>query len=341
MSRQTVLFLALLALNAAASAAETAVQAEVRTVERIYAADAVIESTLQANVAAQINGRLLAVGADAGDRVRKGQVLARIDTREADAGVASADAQVAQAQAQLFQARQSYDRTKDLRAQNFVSQAALDSAEAGLKSAEAAVAAAKAGAHQAGTVRSFAEVTAPFDGLVAMRSADVGDFATPGKTLFVVYAPGSLRAAATVPQALVGDLGKARVAAVEVPSLDQTLAAGRLTVLPAADARSLSQRIRVDLPKPELAIPGMAAKVNLVIGSAQRLVVPARAVLQRGELTAVQVQAADGKKTLRQVRLGERFANDLVEVLAGVQAGETVLVAQAPAPAQNTAPAKR
>jgi len=333
MSRQ-ILFVALLAASTAA-AAETAVKAQVRTVDRIYAADAVIESTLQANVAAQINGRILAVGADAGDHVRKGQVLARIDTREADAGVASADAQVAQAQAQLVQARQSFDRTRDLRAQNFVSQAALDSAQANLKSAEAGVAAARAGAHQAGTVRSFAEVTAPFDGILASRSAEVGDFAAQGKPLFVLYAPGSLRATATVPQALVGDLGRARVAAVEVPSLDKSLAAGKLTVLPAADARSLSQRVRVDLPRPELAIPGMAAKVNLVIGSAQRLVIPAEAVMRRGELTAVQVIAADGKKSLRQVRLGERFAGDLVEVLAGVQAGEQVAVAGAGAPAAS------
>ena len=337
MSRQKILFVALLAASTAAVAAETAVKAQVRTVDRIYSADAIIESTLQANVAAQINGRILAVGADAGDHVRKGQVLARIDTREADAGVASADAQVAQAQAQLFQARQNFDRTRDLRTQNFVSQAALDSAQASLKSAEAAVAAARAGAHQAGTVRSFAEVTAPFDGIIAARSAEVGDFASQGKPLFVLYAPGTLRAAATVPQALVGDLGHARAAAVEVPSLDKSLAAGKLTVLPAADARSLSQRVRVDLPRPELAIPGMAAKVDLVIGNAQRLVIPADAVMRRGELTAVQVIGTDGKKSLRQVRLGERFAGGLVEVLAGVQAGEQVALtgAAAAAPAAS------
>ncbi len=330
MSRQ-FLFFALLAASVAASAAEPVAKAQVRSVERIYAADAVIESTAQANVAAQINGRILAVNVDAGDRVRKGQVLARIDTREADAGVASAGAQVAQAEAQLVQARQNYERTRDLRAQNFLSQAALDSAQASLKSAEAAVAAAKAGANQAGTVRSFAEVTAPFDGIVATRSGEVGDFAAQGKTLFVVYAPGTLRAAATVPQALVGDLGRARVADVEVPSLDKSLPAGKLTVLPAVDARSLSQRVRVDLPKPELAIPGMAAKVNLVIGTAQRLVVPTSAILHRGELTALQIVNADGKKSLRQVRLGERFAGDLIEVLAGVQDGEQVALPIAPA----------
>lgn len=338
MSRQ-FLFLALLAASTAVASAEPVVKAQVRTVDRIYAADAVIESTLQASVAAQLNGRILAVGADAGDRVRKGQVLARIDTREADASLASADAQVAQAQAQLFQARQNFERTRDLRAQNFVSQAALDSAQAGLKSAEATVDAARAGVHQAGTVRSFAEVTAPFDGIVASRSAEIGDFAAQGKTLFVVYAPGSLRAAATVPQALVGDLGHARAAAVEVPSLDKSLVAGKLTVLPAADARSLSQRVRVDLPRPEQAIPGMAAKVNLVIGSAQRLVIPADAVIHRGELTAVQVIGADGKKSLRQVRLGERFAGGLVEVLAGVQAGEQVNLPAGGAATTTAAPA--
>lgn len=308
-------------------AAEPMAKVEVKTVERVYAADAVIESTQQASVAAQISGRVLVVAADAGSQVRKGQVLARIDTREVDASVASAGAQVAQAQANLAQVRQNYERTRDLRAQNFVSQAALDTAEAGLKSAEAAVTAARAGAAQAGTVRSFAEVTAPFDGIVATRNVEPGDYAAPGKTLFVVYTPGSLRAVATVPQTMVSDLAKAKVAAVEVPALDTTLPAGRMTVLPAADARTLAQRVRVDLPQPGAAIPGMAAKVRLVTGTAQRLVVPTRAILRRGELTAVQVQATDGRKLLRQVRLGEKFAGDLVEVLAGVQAGDSVVLA--------------
>ena len=95
----------------------------------------------------------------------------------------------------------------------------------------------------------------------------------------------------------------------------------------------INGQVRVDLPRPELAIPGMAAKVDLVIGNAQRLVIPADAVMRRGELTAVQVIGTDGKKSLRQVRLGERFAGGLVEVLAGVQAGEQVALTSAAAAA--------
>lgn len=314
--------------HGASASAPVAVTVERRQVERIHAADAVIESSQSATISAQINARVQSVHADAGSLVKRGQVLARIDAREADAAVAQAGAQLAQAHAQLVQARQTHERNRELRAQNFISQAAVDASEATLKAAEAAVSAARAAGQQAGTVRSYAEIVAPFDGIIASRSIEAGDLATAGKPLFVLYAPGTLRAVATLPQTLIGGLAHAKVADVDVPALGKALPPGRLTVLPAADALTLAQRIRVELPQPDHALPGMAAKVRLIVGSVERLVLPAASVIHRGELTAVQVVRAEGAPALRQVRLGESFAGDWIEVLAGVQAGESVLVSR-------------
>jgi RND family efflux transporter MFP subunit len=298
---------------------------ELREVEDVYAADAVIESVRQATVSAQISGQLIQIYVDAGDRVKRGQPLARIDTREADAQVASAGAQVAQAEAALAQAQLEYDRTQSLVTQGFLSQAALDKANADLKTARAALAAARAGTTQAATGRSFAELRAPIDGVVTRRLMEPGELATPGRGVVEIHDPAALRAVGTIPQFVLPRTARVDRAEVEVPSLQRRIKASRVTVLPSADPRLLSTQVRAELPAdtPAAVVPGTAAKVLVPIGRSQKLVVPAAAVFRRSELTAVYV-LTDGTRQLRQVRVGTRVGDDGLEVLAGLSTGERV-----------------
>jgi RND family efflux transporter MFP subunit len=108
-----------------------------REVPTSFAAEATVEALHRATVAAQVQGRLTEVRVDAGDRVKQGDVLVRIDERESNQAVAGAEANVAQAQAQLANSRATYERTKNLFAQKFVSQSALDQAEAAYRGADA------------------------------------------------------------------------------------------------------------------------------------------------------------------------------------------------------------
>jgi len=298
---------------------------ELREVDDVYAADAIIESVHQATVSAQIAGQLTQLLVDAGDRVRRGQLLARIDTRAADAQVASASAQVAQAEAALAQAQLEHNRTRSLVAQGFVSQAALDKADADLKTARAALDAARAGTTQAATGRSFAELRAPIDGVVTRRLMELGELATPGRGVLEIHDPAALRAVGTIPQFVLPRTARVDRAEVEVPSLQRRIRASRVTVLPSADPRLLSTQVRAELPAdtPAAVVPGTAAKVLVPIGRSQKLVVPAAAVFRRSELTAVYV-LTDGARQLRQVRVGNRVSDDAVEVLAGLAAGERV-----------------
>ena len=301
---------------------------ELREVPDVYAADAVIEAVRSATVSAQIAGNLTRYYVDAGDRVKRGQLLVRIDTRETDAQVAAGTARVAQAEAQLAQAKLNHERTAKLVEQKFVSRAAYDKAEADLKSALAELQAARAGASQALTARSFAEVRAPLDGVVTRRLAELGELASPGKPLLDLHDPSALRAVASVPQFALAKVAQAREAEVVLPVGNETVRATQVTVLPAADARLLSTQVRANLPEPLPAgvVPGMAAKVLLPTGSVKRLVMPAAAVVRRGELTAAYVVAGDEEPRLRQIRVGEPAAGGLVEVLAGLDAGERVVL---------------
>jgi RND family efflux transporter MFP subunit len=290
--------------------AQTAVRTiELREVATTLPAEAVIEATKQATVATQVSGRIVAVNAEAGQRVQAGQVLMRIDAREATENAAAAKAQLVQAEA-------NYTRTQNLYKQKFVSQAALDAADATLKSARAQAASAGAGA-------SHATVTAPITGIVAQRHAELGDLATPGKPLVTVFAPGGLRAIASIPQFKLKDAQKATAAKVEFPESRRWLDGTRFEVLPTVDAQSHTATARVYLPDATDLVPGMAARVHFVVGKAQKLTVPVVAVIRRGEISAVYVVGSD-KPKLRQVRLGEPVADGEIEVLSGLAAGETV-----------------
>ena len=314
--------------SAPAQRAERTALVELQDVNDVYAADAVIEAVRSATVSAQIAGNVTRYYVDAGDRVRRGDLLVRIDTRETDAQVAAGAARVAQAEAQLAQVKLVYERTLKLRDQRFVSQAAFEKAEADLKTAQAELQVARAGASQASTARSFAEVRSPLDGVVTRRLAELGELATPGKPLLELHDPTALRAVASVPQFALARVAQAREAEVLFPLDNRMVRATRLTVLPAADARLLSTQVRADLPAelPVGVVPGTAAKVLLPTGSVKRLVMPAGAVIRRGELTAVYVVAAETEPRLRQVRIGESTGAGFVEILAGLDAGERVVL---------------
>lgn len=298
-------------MAAAPRAAVASVVVEARETDLTLPVEAIVEAVRQATVAAQISGRVVDMRVDAGQRVKAGEVMMRIDAREV-AGPAAA------AQAALVQARAAYERAKSLHARQFISQAALDQAEAAWRAAQGAATA-------AGATLSHAAVTAPISGVVAQRLAELGEMASPGRPLVKVFDPKSLRVIATIPQYALEAVHKSRNARVEFPESGRWIDAVRIEVLPAVDARSHTATVRLYLPEnAEGVTPGMAARAHFITGKGRKLTLPPVAILRRGEITAVYVLDARGQPRLRQVRLGERVAGGEIEVLAGLSTGERV-----------------
>jgi RND family efflux transporter MFP subunit len=299
--------------------------AEVREVDLVYSAEAVIEAVRQSTVAAQIAGRIVDIRFDVGDYVKKGEVIVRIDERAATQAVAASEAQVREAEAAARNARLNFERSRQLFAQKFISQAALDKAEADYKQAQARLAAVLAGAGAAATERSFATIVAPYSGVVSARHVELGEMAVPGKPLMTGFDPASLRAVANVPQSQVPAIQASGRARVEIPSLGRWIEARAITVVPAADPRTHTTRVRLDLPEDLRGVyPGVFARAHFTVGRAERLLVPREAVFRRSELTAVYVLDDKGYPRLRQVRLGTAGDERAVEVLAGLRPGERV-----------------
>jgi RND family efflux transporter MFP subunit len=309
--RLLALAFSLLPITVSAADPLPVVTVRLQAVDLTFPTEAVVEAVQQATVGAQVAGRVLEVRADVGQTVARGELLMRIDAREAGEAARAAEAQ-------FNVAKLNYERHKQLKEQKFVSQAALDKARADFDSAAANRSA-------AGASQSHATIVAPMAGIIARRHAETGDMAMPGTPLFTIYQPGSLRVTASVPQNRLAAMRGVALAKVEFPELGKWVDATAVQVLPTADAATHVSQVRVSLPALPDVVPGMFARVHFVTGRADKLTVPASAVLRRGEVAAVYVQTGDNRLSLRQLRLGEVVGNGEVEVLAGLTSGDKVV----------------
>lgn len=296
---------------------------------RGFVLDGSLQAVRQSTVAAQVAGNVITLAVKAGDRVKAGQVVARVDERDAQAGLLRASAGVAEAEAQLRNAESQAARTRDLRAQGFVSQAALDVADTQAQTARAGLKQAQAERSQAALARGFATVVAPFDAVVLATHLDAGDLAVPGRAVATLYAPGALRAVVQVPASRAALAGEAREVHVVLANGRAVEPSARV-VLPGADPVSQTVEWRLDLPAAATVglMPGQAVRVRYRgpgagADVAAPIVVPSAALLRRGELTAVYVDQGD-RFVLRAVHAGADRGSAGTEIWAGLRIGERI-----------------
>ena len=332
MTHKLLLSLLLLASLAQADPAPALATAPVRAsgTAEVASTDGVVEAVRQAVLAAQVAGAIVELRVKAGDTVKAGQVLARIDARAADQSATASQAQVQAARASLDVSAKDFNRQKLLLQKGFISQAALDQAEAIYKAASAQVNAQIAQAGAARTQSEFYTLRAPYDGIVADVAVVQGDMAMPGRAIVTVYDPAALRVTATIPQTANFSTVAPQAVKVEVPGIAQKwIVPTKVTLLPTADPNTHTLQVRLDLPAGTRdAAPGMFARVWLPVQGTTgpgRLFVPAKAIVRRAEMTGVYVVDVKGKSALRQVRFG-RVTEDSIEVLAGLSAGELVAI---------------
>lgn len=288
--------------------------------------DGVVEAVMQSTLSSQIAGRVLSLNVKAGDRIKAGQVLATIDDRETQTGVLRSQAQLQQSDAELRQLQIALKRTQDLKAQGFVSAAALDLAEAQYKAAQAGRDSAGATTQQAKVAQSYSKITAPYDAWVLETSAQAGDLALPGKPLMTVYAPQPLRVVMQWPASEKNSLPKLQDIQIQMGT--ETVKPVAMQVMPNADGVSQTIGIKLDLPRTGVALqaaPGMQVRVRTAGIAQAKGLVPASAILRRGEITAVYVAQGNGF-AMKLVRLGADHGSAGVEIWAGLKEGELIAV---------------
>ncbi len=289
-------------------------------------APATAEPFITATISTKLMGRVLEVRAREGDAVAAGALLVRLDDRDLAAKREQADAAVRSAGAAHNEATLQAGRLRALFADSAAPRAHLDAAEAGLVRAEQAVRAARAGASEVEALADYAEVRAPFSGVVVQRFLDPGAFAAPGMPLVRLEDPSRLRIVAPVPPSAA--VGVRRGSAIGV-TIEGVPATGTVEgVVPLAGASLVNIQVVVDNAAGRFS-SGSAATVSVPGTPRTVLLVPAGAVVRNGDLAGVRVRTGAGPVT-RWVRLG-RERGGMVEVLSGVAAGDSIIVPAGPA----------
>lgn len=317
----------------------------------VWEAGGVVQARTTATLAAQVLAPIAIVHVVPGDHVTAGQLLVTLQGRELEAGARSAAAAVAQAadhgvavaaearaaQAALVLARASHTRIATLQAKRSATAQELDEATAALAAAEARVAAAtaqvdasvagsdraRAASDAATATAAFLRITAPFAGVVTEKMVEPGNLATPGLPLVRVEDTRAFRLDVRVDESRAGQLtsGTAVEVVLDGDAGRPVTVQGTLTEISrAVDAEARAALVKIALPEVTGLRSGTFGRARFAAAGHAALVVPADAVVQQGQVSAVFV-ADQGVARLRLVRLRG------TEVQAGLTAGEAVIVA--------------
>ncbi len=292
------------------------------------AAPGTVRSRTEAALSPRIQAAVREVLVDPGDAVRAGQVLVRLDPRDVVAKLSQAQAALAAASAASDQARRDRDRIEQLFADKAATPQQLDQARAAASAAAAATERAGRAVDEARVFSAEAEVTAPFDGIVTERRVDPGALAAPGVPLVVVLDPSHLRIEASVREDAARRLAVGAVLQAQVDGVAGPLPVAVEEIVPATDPSTRTVLVKAALPEQSGARPGSFARLAIPTGAERVLVVPLAAIESVGQIETVQVADAHGVRAIS-VRTGARGLGrdgDMVEVLAGLHAGDQVVL---------------
>jgi RND family efflux transporter MFP subunit len=279
-----------------------------------------IEAESRSSISPRLMANIIEINVRAGDVVKKGDVLARLDdviprarVEQAKEALKSAEANRNLAQAETNRILSAGGAISASERETWLTK--FDSAKSEVKRAEQAVKEAEASL-------SDATILAPYDGVVIDRKAEPGDQATMGRVLLTMYDPSKMRIEASVREGMVGRLKAGQKVQVKIDSINQIRDAKVDQIVPAADPSSRSFLVKALLVDSSGAYPGMYARLQ-VPGDAESMIrIPSKLVREVGQMSYVTV--IENKRELtRAVRIG-KHEGEWVEILSGLSAGETL-----------------
>ncbi|MBZ2179399.1 MAG: efflux RND transporter periplasmic adaptor subunit [Acidobacteriota bacterium] len=303
-------------------------------------------------VAGRVMGTVMEVRVRAGDRVAAGQTLVTVDARdleaaqrqaqagldEAKGAIPEAESAIAAAQAQLDLARSTLRRMKELYEKRSLSAQEFDESNARVKVQEAAVAMARSrrrqiddkirqaeqAVEQSQIARGYAEIKAPFAGLVLARRVEPGALSAPGVPLVDVEQTGNYRLEAIVEESRLGAVKQGAMTTVTVDAIATPLTGRVVEIAPAVDPGSRAFVARIDLPANPALRGGLFGRARFSTGTRQVLAVPRAAVETQGQLQSVLVEEG-GFARARLVSLGAA-REETIEVLSGLRSGDRLIL---------------
>jgi len=279
----------------------------------------------------RVGGNLIKRHVDAGQRVKKGQLLAELDAADYASQAAASQAQLAAAEADLVRARDDQKRYAKLAEDQLVSRSTLDQQTAAFKAAQGQANAARANLAVARNQAEYAQLRAPADGVIASRQAEAGQVVSAGQTVFTLAADGAREVLIALPESSIRDYKVGQAVQVELWNRPGQLLPGTLReIAPAADAQARTYATRVSLAPEALGEVelGQSARVFASAGRSGALQLPLGAVLRGadGKASVWVVNPSNGALKATPVVIGA-YGAQAVPVVSGVAAGDWVVAA--------------
>ncbi|HKU63088.1 MAG TPA: efflux RND transporter periplasmic adaptor subunit [Gemmatimonadales bacterium] len=296
-----------------------------------------LEPVQAATVRAEVPGPIERTGPEAGEHVKRGEVLATLDDAAVRDAYLSARSAVRSAQSSLEIAKRNQERSERLEQAGAVPERDLETARLNTTNAEGALDDARARFAAASKQLEDTRVRAPFDGVVSDRHVDAGDVVQVGAELYTIVDPRRLRLEASVPANEIAGLKTGTPVEFTVTGSDQRVTGRIDRINPVVDPTTRQVRIYVTVPNTQQAFTaGLFAEGRVATETKRAVAVPITAVDNRGTNPVVhRLQAGRVVETPVQLGLRDEVA-ELVEIRSGVAAGDTVLLGSAESVAPGT-----
>jgi RND family efflux transporter MFP subunit len=295
----------------------------------IYAKDQVM-------VATRLMGYMKSIKVEEGDRVKKGQFLFEVDPsdiysmiNQARAGMMQAQSAVLMAKLAYADAKKDYERFKVLFQKGAVSKRDFEKMELNMniresqiKLAQGMLNQAKAGLDQALAQQKYAKVTSPLDAVVISKMKKVAEMALPGHPVIILASLDSLQAKAFIKESDIKNVVVGQKAIIKVPSVNSNIKAKVSAVIPSADPATHSYLVKFSLEDKQALLPGMYAKIDLVLSKKEAILVPYNTLTSRSGVVGVFV-LKDKKAHFKPVEVLKQ-TGDMVAI-SGLESGETVI----------------
>lgn len=281
-------------------------------------------------LAFRVGGKLAQREVEVGQRVRAGQVLARLDGADLRLAREAAEARLAAAEAEARLAAAEFERVAVLFERQLVSRSLFDARRSAREAADAQVGQARAQLRVAANQAAYGDLRAPADGVVAERFAEAGQVLAAGQPVFAVAEDGEREVAIALPESELARFAIGQPVQVELWAAPERRLPGRLReIAPAADpaTRTFAARVAIETPADVAVELGQSARVYAVRSAAVALSVPLSALTEADGRPALWVLNADRRSARRQeVEIGP-FGPTTVPVLTGLAADDWVVVA--------------
>jgi RND family efflux transporter MFP subunit len=304
-----------------------------------YETSGTVKAKTISDVASRVMGTVTAVNVREGDTVTQGQELVTIENKDLleklKAAQAAADEakralEAARADKQLAEA--TYSRYKKLYDDKAVSGQEMDQIEnqrtvaaAEYSRARSASRRAMAAVAETKVAAGYSKIVSPTNGIVTRKDIDVGSMAVPGTVLMVVEDVSALEVDAQIDEHLVENVKLDVPADISIASIGAKLRAPVTTIVHAVDPMSRSYLVKISIPSDKLLKTGLYAKVLIPIGRKTAMLVPAKSIVEKGQLVGVYAVDENNIVAYRLIRTGKKF-DDSVEVLSGLSEGQRIIV---------------